>query len=332
MRKISFVRLCLSVLILFSTFACEKNDVIPPKEATTQSDYAVVDGVLTFSSDEACQRTVEMVNKMTEEERLTWEKSINFRSLGTVADQFFYSIDFDKFSTQQELINFFNTNSDKLVVETKNGEYYFEPIKMGNANRYIMNQHSLYVIGKIAHKELKTGVMSAPISKMEELKAISDTRNTNSPMFIIPPSDYHTPGSIVDFQRQNSKYLLRVTISSIMNNHFTFLGATTSHEVKLILRNYEQNSKGNWISHRSTTSCYYKIRGAYKTDNGEWSKGGVLEKSISEKLCHNHTDYVDADLTKGFYLPNVETNLTYYRIVGGNWKGCVVDETWGRDQ
>lgn len=323
MRKISFVRLCLSVLILFSTFACEKNDVIPSKETTTQSDYVVVDGVLTFSSDEACQRTVEMVNKMTEEELLAWEKSINFRSLGTIADQFYYSIDFDKFSSLEELIGFFNNNSDKLLVENKNGEYYFEPSKMGNVNRYIINEDGIFVIRNMAYKELANRIVSVPINKINELKSVSNTSNKEYPMFIGAPDDYNSPGTVVEHFNINSKYKMVATLGSVINNTYTlFEGAHSRHELRLILKNYVKNIFGGWSAHRSTTSCYIKIIGSYEGGSQQ-----TYENYFSEVLDDSFECGIGTFLSSGFFVPNIQTYLRYYKIEASNWKGCVIYET-----
>lgn len=59
MRKISFVRLCLSVLILFSTFACEKNDVIYEDNDVTGSSSDEI--------QESLQQTADILIEMIKE-------------------------------------------------------------------------------------------------------------------------------------------------------------------------------------------------------------------------------------------------------------------------
>lgn len=340
MRKISFVQLCLSVLILFSTFACEKNDVIPSKETTTRSDYVVVDGVLTFSSDEACQRTVEMVNKMTEEERLTWEKSINFRSLGTIADQFYYSIDFDKFSSLEELIGFFHNNGDKLVVENKNGEYSFGPSRMGNVNRHIINQDGIYAIGNMAYKELNNRIVSAPISKIDELKVISDTRNNDSPSFIGVVREVTASETMYAHAKEKPKdkyykYRMTVTIKSFIkyDSPYEIEGVSTgqnfytkrTYHVGVAINNDVRGIFGAWFSQQSTTSYYGNATG-YCT--GEPRYTHVFQEN--NRLDDNIYNYLDKNLSES------STNtqdlgapyLVSFTIHAENWKGCALDVTW----
>lgn len=334
MRKISFVRLCLSVLILFSTFACEKNDVIPTKEATTQSDYAVVDGVLTFSSDEACQRTVEMVNKMTEEERLTWEKSINFRSLGTIADQFYYSIDFDKFSSLEELIGFFNNNSDKLLVENESGEYSFEPKEQGNINRYIVNKDGIYAVENTAYKEMDGQIFSASIDNIRALQSVSNRDEENQQIFdksvifkvntyINERSEYgyaYEPGNNKYF-----KYRMKATMKSVIKNKTQWNGILATHELQLEINNDVRGIFGAWFAEKSTTSYDVSITGQVSGDNKSYTvllaQNEILQSTV------NDGGFRELGLSQMQLL--IPAWLVSYTVYATNWKGCVISAMWG---
>jgi len=173
MRKISFVQLCLSVLILFSTFACEKNDVIPSKETTTQSDYVTSDGIPVFATQEEFDTELNKVKSMALEELKTYEDKKGYKSFGRISDEFYARIDPTQFKSQEDVMAFVKANSKYIqLYKASDGELYCETQEFQDGKRYLMNEQKMYIIGKKLYKvsEEKVeqqGMQKAPSIELE---------------------------------------------------------------------------------------------------------------------------------------------------------------------
>ncbi|MEA4935787.1 MAG: hypothetical protein VB102_03995 [Paludibacter sp.] len=91
---------------------------------------------------------------MSEPERLEWERQQGFKSFGTICDEFYETIDPERFKSIQEVQGYVAQHNDKIELYTSsNGEIYCVTRDFNNTKRYLMNGNREYVIGSVIVKD-----------------------------------------------------------------------------------------------------------------------------------------------------------------------------------
>jgi len=155
--------------------ACEKEDVI-------NHDTKKKENILIFKSIEEFDNTLAKVNAMTKSERLEWEKQQGFKSFGTICDEFYETIEPEKFKSIEELRNFVTANSNKIqLYNNPNGDVYCVTNEFKNPERYLLNNEKMYIIGIKVFKKLDDGLVVTNISNIDRLNSVEycDELDTN---------------------------------------------------------------------------------------------------------------------------------------------------------
>ena len=134
--------------------------------------------LLIFSSVEEYESELKKVSNFTEDALKRWEKKRGFKSLGSVCDEFYNSIEPEEFKNKEELISFLQENSKYLqMVEEENGEISVEPLLDEYTERYFVNKDNMFRIGNKAIKLFPEGKVSCKVSKINDLKYLDDPRS-----------------------------------------------------------------------------------------------------------------------------------------------------------
>jgi hypothetical protein len=114
------------------------------------------------------------VLRMNNEERELWQKKVGFHSFEYEAEQFYYNIDQNQFSSIDEIKQFVNKHSDYLqLIEEDNGEYTMETKYYDSPYRYFLNKNAMFQIGKKVCKIYGKYLISVGEERSDELKNAS---------------------------------------------------------------------------------------------------------------------------------------------------------------
>ncbi len=88
---------------------------------------------------------------LSPEERKTQETTQGFKSFGTLADEFYETVDPEQFKSIEEIQAFVAEHSDYLqLIQDENGEYTVEVVAYDNPYRYLANKDlEIKVDGKL---------------------------------------------------------------------------------------------------------------------------------------------------------------------------------------
>lgn len=129
---------------------------------------------------------------MKSEERSTWEQSKDFKSLGTICDEFYKTIEPQNFKNIEEVNDFVAKNSDKIQIYTNTeGDKYCEVQEFNNSARYLMNKDKMYIVGVTVVRKFDEAIVSTNIANIDFLKkakSLSDLNmNSTSVIFKAQP-------------------------------------------------------------------------------------------------------------------------------------------------
>ncbi|NCD41839.1 MAG: hypothetical protein EOL88_07080 [Bacteroidia bacterium] len=165
MRRIKNFVFVSIVIVLFS--ACEKQDSNSQLDLrTTESKMLIFE-----DQDQFVETLIKLVN-MQPEERKQWEESQSFLSIGRKADEFYLSSNFEKFSSQEEILEYANKTDLLQIVEDKGG-ISIEPIYHQHDYRFVANENGFYQIADNIFLVLEEVIISTDISNKNELSKIN---------------------------------------------------------------------------------------------------------------------------------------------------------------
>jgi hypothetical protein len=154
-----------ALMIIFALISCEKDDI-----AITEPQSAVKQDILSFATQEDFDNTLAKVSTMTKAERNAWEKEQGFKSFGTICDEFYKTIDPKSFKSTEEVKVFVAKNSDKIELYTSSdGETYCVTKEFRNAERSIMNDKKMYIIGELVFKKIENTTYTTSISNIKQI-------------------------------------------------------------------------------------------------------------------------------------------------------------------
>jgi hypothetical protein len=121
-------------LIIFALFiSCQDNE----DELIRNQEYG---NMLYFETIEDCISELNKVLGMNEQERIQWETSKDFKSLGLESEKFYANINPKKFKSAEEIMKYVEKNSDFLqLVEDGNGQYELDTRLSETPFRFLAN-------------------------------------------------------------------------------------------------------------------------------------------------------------------------------------------------
>ena len=329
--KIRLIKYALSILaITFVMTSCSKTSDELASVASTKQD------ILTFKTTEEFNSTVQKVNSMKTDERISWEKSQGFKSFGTICNDFYATINPQDFKTIKEIEDFVAKNNDKIqIYVNKDGDKYCEVQEFDNSARYLMNKEKMYIVGSTVVKQFLEGTVSTDIANIDVLKNAKSYFDLNANL---------TSGAFKIGKQKSAASTVFVQSDEVNNEHiFNEPGLFGTHAVKyrLVVRFKAENTFDG-----SMTFNHYFIQ----VTNYYW---GVILFGVNPgfSTTYNATIYTEdynpldnfsfnkyettATIIEhtplNFYLPlvggNVNTgvHLLRYVVTGSNIKGCSIN-------
>ncbi len=297
MKKI-FCLITMIAVIIFT--ACEKEDLI---NHNTKEHV----GIPCFQSIDEFNEVLAKIPAMSKPERLKWEKSKDFKSFGTISDEFYESVDPYRFKTMKEVKEFVSLNNDKIDLFTlSDGEMYCTSKDYENPKRYLINENREYIIGTQVFKD--------------EEKMSEKTNNNyilNSPLKA--PSAFTQSDEIIatsKIGRDNYKMHIKIKTYNL------FDGLMTNVHKELKLTNYAR-----WLAiwWERTYTTEYRI--TLKTKDYAY---GVTTDGNGDNTM---TQGIKSQYIIGYMLPvvagpgNSSPELVYYNVYAKNEKNCVVNKS-----
>ena len=155
--------------------SCDKETITLNEKVKNDNQIETKD-IVKFDNMDEYTKVLDSVLSMNDLELKLYEESMGYKSFGRECDEFYENIDFEKFTTQEELLSFVD-NSDYLVItEDEEGELYIETPFSTNYRRYLMNKDRLFMIGETYYKVFEDGVISAEKDDLEELREIKTNK------------------------------------------------------------------------------------------------------------------------------------------------------------
>lgn len=110
---------------------------------------------------------------MTKAERNAWEKEKGFKSFGTICDEFYETIEFEKCKNIDE-IKCKDTKGYYLNIYLSKGVYYVEPVDININERLLANNKKMFMISNRVYKIIESKLVSTSIDSISELQNIDN--------------------------------------------------------------------------------------------------------------------------------------------------------------
>jgi hypothetical protein len=144
-----------------------------------KKDVTIIDnsnsGYPKFETYEELEEKVSSILKMNEEERISYEKANNYKSLKTECIEKYKGFDIEKNDSETELEKYVNLNKEFVnLTRNQDNELEYSPNFEDNKYNVIVNKTRIYAVGYTFYKVFNDGLISCEIRNLEDLKSIKD--------------------------------------------------------------------------------------------------------------------------------------------------------------
>lgn len=171
-EKIKLLALASIVLGTSMFTSCEKDDNQMSQSFFEKSATASIPHYSTF--DEISEIIDKVSTFETLQELLDYEKSQGRSSIGSISDEFYESIDKESFSNQDEVMNFYNENSNLLDTLVKKDEIYISTKYSKHSFRYVANQNGLFSVENCVFRLFKNSMVSTSEENLDKLLSLTE--------------------------------------------------------------------------------------------------------------------------------------------------------------
>lgn len=280
----------LLLTFIFVLTGCSQNeDAISSLENTKT-------GILTFKDFDEFNKTVSKVNAMDKTERLAWEKEQGFKSFGTICDEFYDSIDFEKFTSIEDVRNL-DTKNQYLDIYWSSESYNIEPKEMVTNERFIANNEKMFIISNRVYKIIESELVSANISNINSLKLINRLNEVSSNQIF----ELNNPQKISNVFKTKTIEEKNLEVKTAnykteffyqTENYWVVLPATTYRQVEFKIKNFKMGMFG-WYAYELSIDydiyleSYDDISQLYLYIDTDATGDKFKSKSRSEKILTN---------------------------------------------
>lgn len=273
------------VLISLASFlfhGCEENTTeMKPDMDRNTSGKQVSSEMLIFSSISEYESELEKISNFTENEFKKWEKEKNFKSFGSVCDEFYKSIEPEKFENKEEMMRFLNENSKYLqIIEEENGEITVEPLLDEYTERYFINKDNMFQIGNKVIKIFPEGKVSCDVSNTGALRNLGSPETIkNNEAFTFTPqaiSDTYTLNENAEkdwsYNCGNEKSAKKTDGKNRIKLNLWFIRDNSTYPYPLVfsyLVKPQKKTFGAWFGCSRTLSTHIQVRFDYY-DGNRW--------------------------------------------------------------
>jgi hypothetical protein len=315
-NKINYIMI-MSLLTAILISGCEKDSIFGKKNSD----------ILKFESNDDFLKASNLNRSMSHEERSSWEKANGFASFGSKCDELYFSINPEKFQTQEELFAFVEKNSDYLqLIEDETGEWTLETKLHVNPMRYFANEKMIFQIGDDVVKVFETSSVKTQMNNVDELIQLSSSNfdeyeesgrfslfNQVDPMSVLNLKDAtHNCGTDRDDRATSGKERIYLRIS--MERLDTSFGPLV--QSSYMIRPYYK-VLGVWYWTKRILKCELKVSAAmyvkdingWHNQTGEYSNTGENTRSLSGIL----TEYLPGNYGS-FHFDAINSWATQHKV------------------
>lgn len=305
--------------LTFVLTSCSNDNVISSVESAKND-------ILTFSTTDEFNQTLQKVSSMTPVERKVWENSKGFKSFGTICDDFYKTIEPQNFKTMDDVNSFVAKNSDKIMIYTNDkGDKYCEVQEFDNPARYLMNTDRMYIIGNKAFRTFNEGVVSTDIANIETLKMAKSYSELNSNIISVRTENKQKVSSTTNPVNYSEEY----TEGKVNDGWF---GASQTYRLVVRFTAEYKNSQGHYM--------IQVVNYVWHVVLFEVSRVTSYDATMYTTDGHNYSPYFSTpDLITGAYwvqnvtpvevyhAANSEVRITSYFFNARNDKNCSMDRS-----
>jgi hypothetical protein len=286
----------LFIIFTFVITSCKKNDN-PGKN----DNNPIEKQMLKFENVSEFLKIRDQVSEIQCEEISFSKSQSGFSSFSQEVDEFYHSIDFESFQSQEELLNYVKNYPQYLRIDyDENTEIIINPVLSDNLYRIFVNEDLKFQIGDSVYKTYETVTLGTHLLNQDALNSIKEEnieQNLND-------------GSVFVFSKKEE-----IQLKDLNNNCGTWpearatngndrtylrLGVITGQYsygteqyVQYMVRPYKK-TLGVWYWCTRTISCNIKVAAGYYIYNqsnswvrliGNYSNSGTSTSSLSGILC-----------------------------------------------
>lgn len=245
-------------LTLFSFLlnSCEKEEMV-----ITESETSNKQNILTFKTYDDFFKVLDEVSTMDEAKRKTWEASQGFESYGAICNDFYYSIDREKFKTEEEVIEFVEENSYYIDWYEESGEIYIHPNESDFSERFLMNGDKMFIIATRAYKKFEDGFVSTDIINLDVLKKAKNSKELSENRLVEANSPQKLPiyksTNVEEHEVRSTIGNYRIKLYIQTENFWAFAPDRTLRETEFTISNYKKSIGIWWLTKMSTDYDIY---------------------------------------------------------------------------
>ena len=180
-KKITFITSIITALAMAVTVVSCTKDGDLLKEVISETP------IQSFANDSSLNVALHEILSLSQEGRIAKDADRKFKSFGTIAQEFYETIDPDQFQSLEEIKAFVEKHSEYIqLIPEENGEYTLEVTSYNNPYRYLANKNREIKVGgsicKVAEESVidaKTGLEVAFSPFKESVMERSITRKSN---------------------------------------------------------------------------------------------------------------------------------------------------------
>ncbi len=173
------------------------------------SQVKVYENMLWFDNVELFNKTIDKLNNMDSDMRLTWEQNIGFVSLNSVYQKYYQKIDFSE--VDKNSIRLVELAPQLFVEDTINEEIFVQETYKISILNLILNKDFLYRIGNVVYKILPEYQLSTTVENYDLLKNTNDANNVKDAK--IKVFDMNITELDIDEKNQNKSCKFQYTYS-----------------------------------------------------------------------------------------------------------------------
>ncbi|MBN1116431.1 MAG: hypothetical protein JXA77_04475 [Bacteroidales bacterium] len=281
------------VIIVLSLISCNKDYSILDESNSTNNNS---NKLLKFETKEEFNEAISEIVELSLNDLISYENLNGIRSFGRLSEEFYSTIDFEKFHSFEEIKSFVSCNSKYLQLnKDSNSEFELETKFYNRADRYMLNEDHMYQIGDSIFKVFDEGTI------------IADSKDINISELNNNDVEHYKNNSLCRFvPNQKNKKILFKTTTAGCGTARTWISENNKNRLKVEIE------VDKFLNQNVT--CHFLAR-PYKKTLGVWYWCSRTMKA-DVKLYFYYMDVANTTSSSTTYKW-FNDDLTYYH----NWIG-----------
>jgi hypothetical protein len=289
--------------------SCEK------EETLSQNDMN--EKILSFKSYEEFNQTLQKVNAMSVLERKTWETENDFKSFGTLCEEFYNNIDFESLKTIDQ-VKAIDSANIYLKIFQESGEYFIERNEMSTEVKYLINNDRMFIIGNIAYKFFDSNIISTDAYNLKQLANVKSFEDAQKNTLFTTSNSIRKAKEAISMEEiqqevDNGYFLTKVRIQT--ENFWSSFPQTTKRETEFDVKNYKNGIFGWYLK---------KIESDWDIDLISWddisNQSHFVNEIIDDHLVDSYNRSLKVYMCDGWtndYYPMFSRKMVFVSTAAG---------------